>query len=113
MHKLVPFTQFVQEDRDSQALSHFSVVIDTKAVPKGFFFGVDAFISFLEYIDGQFEKKIKDKRKAFDNPAGKLIDLIETQLPLRSELVNDLKESLQLKKSELIAFKEIVKSLHV
>ena len=114
MNKLIPFTKFASKAKKSSFLSNASVVVDTKGVPMGFVFGRDSFISFLERIDSEFEKKVDDQKRAFDNPAGRLIDLIEEKLPLNPKFINDLKLSLtKTKKPEWIPFGDVVKSLNV
>jgi len=80
----------------------------------GFVFGRDAFISLLEHFDQEFEKKVGDVKKAYDNPAGKLIDLIEEHLPLNPDFVRNLKSTLaKTKKSDWISLEDVSRSLHV
>ncbi len=93
MNKLVPFKKFTKKS-ESFNLSDTSVMVDKKGVPLGFVFGRDSFISFLEYIDSEFEKRVEDPKVAYDNPAGRLIDLIESKLPLNPKFVKDLKSSI-------------------
>lgn len=116
MNKLVPFTKFSKKGNGGKLsfLSNTSVVVDKKGIPLGFVFGRDSFISFLEHIDSEFERKVKDQKKAFDNPAGRLIDLIEERLPVNPNFIRDLKLSLtKTKKSDWIPFEEVIRSLHV
>lgn len=95
-------------------LSHTSVIVDGKSIPLGFVFGRDSFISFLEHIDSEFESRVKDPKQAFDNPAGRLIDLIEEKLPVSPHFIRDLKQSLiKTKKFDWIPFEEVIRSLHV
>ena len=80
----------------------------------GFVFGRDSFISFLEHIDSEFEKKVDDPKKAFDNPAGKLIDLIEEKLPLNPKFIKDLRSSIEdAKKNNWIPLEKVAQLLHV
>lgn len=89
-------------------------MINKTGVPLGFVFGRDSFINFLEYIDSEFEKRVKDQKKAYDNPAGRLIDLIEAKLPLNPKFVKDLKSSVtKTRKSDWISLDEISHSLNV
>ncbi len=112
MNKLVPFKKFV--NKKDTLLSNTSVVVDGKGTPLGFVFGRESFISFLEHIDGEFEKRAKSDRLAYDNPAGKLIDLIEEKLPINPDFAKDLKTSIaQAEKSGFISLEEIKKTLHV
>lgn len=116
MNKLIPFTKFSKKGNGSKLrfLSNTSVIVDGKDSPLGFVFGRDSFISFLEHIDSEFEKKVKDPRQAFNNPAGRLIDLIEERLPVNPNFIKDLKLSLtKTKKSDWIPIEEVIRSLHV
>lgn len=113
MNKLIPFAKFSKKRGKLSFLSKTSVVIDEKGIPVGFMFGRDSFISFLEHIDAEFEKKVKDQKKAFANPAGKLIDLIEETLPVNPRFVHDLKSSLaKTKQSDWISLEDVVSALH-
>lgn len=112
-NKLVPFKKF-SDEAEKFNLSDTSVMVDKKGIPLGFVFGRDSFISFLEYIDSEFEKKVKDPKIAFDNPAGRLIDLIEGKLPLNPRFVQDLKSSIsKTRKSDWISLDEVSHSLNV
>lgn len=114
MNKLIPFSKITKSKNGFSGLSDSKVAVDKKGVPVGFVFGRDAFISFLEYIDSEFEKKVKDPKKAFDNPAGKLIDLIEEKLPLNPVFVQELKSSIEeAQKTEWISLEQIKSALHV
>lgn len=114
MNKLIPFTKFSNKAKNLDFLSDTSIIVNDKKVPLGFVFGRDAFISLLEHIDEQFEKKVDDPKKSFDNPAGRLIDLIEDKLSVSPNFVKALKKSIaETKKSKWIPFDEVVKSLNV
>ena len=114
MNKLISFTKFSKKVGRLSFLSKASVVVDKEGIPLGFVFGRDAFIALLEHIDEAVEKNAKDKKKAYHNPAGKLIDLIEEKLPLNPDFVKELKSTLaKTKKSDWIPFEEVVRSLHV
>lgn len=114
MNKLVPFTKFTQPTGKLSFLSKTSVIVDKEGVPLGFVFGRDSFISLCTIIDEEFEKRIKDPKKAFDNPAGRLIDLIEEKLPLNPNFVKDLRSSIaKTKKSDWIPLEQIKRSLNV
>lgn len=114
MVKLIPFTKFADKAGKSKFLSKTSVLVDKKGIPLGFFFGRDSFISFLEYIDAEFEKRVADPKKAFHNPAGIMIDMIEEKLPLNPDFVRDLKLSVaKTKKSDWIPLEEVRRILHV
>ena len=112
MNKLVPFKKFSK--KASLVPSGASVVMDEKNIPLGFVFGRDAFITFLEALDNEFEKNIPNPKIAYNNPAGKLIDLIEERLPLNPKFVKDLKESIsKSKKSRTYSLEEVMRSLNV
>jgi len=111
MNKLVPFKKF---SKKSSQLDAVTVVVDDKNIPLEFRFGRDALISFLEYLDLEFEQNINDPDIAYNNPAGKLIDLIEEKLPVRTEFAKDLKESIKNNKnSKTFSLDEISRSLNV
>jgi hypothetical protein len=114
MKKLVPFKTLFGRTKKLQSLSETSVVVDEQGIPQGFVFGRDAFISFLEHIDQEFEKRAVDQQRAYDNPAGKLIDLIEDKLPLRKSFVRELQKSIRgTKKTDWIPFDDVVRALNV
>lgn len=56
------FSKISKSARKLSFLVNTSVVVDEKNVPLGFVFGRDTFISFLEHIDDQFEKKVQSKK---------------------------------------------------
>lgn len=114
MNKLIPFTKFVKKTNKQPFSSNTSVVVDKNGIPLGFVFGRDSFISFLESIDAQFEEKVKDPKKAFDNPAGKLIDMIEEKLTINPDFAKELKKILKnRKKTDWIPIEEVMNVLHV
>lgn len=95
-------------------LSETSVILDKSKNPLGFVFGRDAFITMLEHIDDEFEKRVTDQKKYFDNPAGILIDAIEEKLPLNTDFINKLKLIISTtNKSDYISIDEIMKNIHV
>lgn len=114
MKKLMPFQAIFGKTKDIQSLSEVSVVVEENGAPKGFVFGRDAFIEFLEQLDTEFEERSADSKKAYTNPAGRLIDLIEDKLPLREEFVRDLEKSIKTtKKSDWIPLADVIRSLNV
>lgn len=111
--KVIPFSKFAKPG-NLASLSNTSVIVDGKNTPLGFVFGRDAFISLCTTLDNEFEKRVADPRKAYDNPAGKLIDLIEEKLPVNPAFAKDLKASIKdAKKSGWIPFEEVIRTLHV
>lgn len=114
MNKLVPFTKISGYHDTFSFLSEVSVAVDKKGSPVGFVFGRDSFITFLEKIDSEFEKKIKDPKSAYNNLAGKLIDMIEEKLPLNPIFVKELRNSIrETKNNDWISFKDVLKTLNV
>lgn len=114
MNKLIPFAKMVSKKTGLPSLYRTSVVVDEKNQPLGFVFGRDSFISFLEKIDSEFEKKIDNPQKAFDNPAGKLIDLIEEKLSINPAFAKELKSSIdRANKTGWIPFKDVLRVLNV
>ncbi len=108
MNKLIPFSTFAK----SSLLSNTSVVVGETGTPIGFVFGRDAFISLLTTIDGEFEKKVKNPKQAASNPAGKLIDLIEENLPIDPAFIKKITTA-RAQETAWIPFDKVVKALHV
>lgn len=113
MNKLIPFSRFTKVDAGRRSLlADASVVVSDNQIPLGFFFGRDTFISLMTVIDEQFEKTAVSKRNAYDNFAGKIIDLIEEKLPVNPDFVSDLRESIKKAKSSgWVPLSEIRKSI--
>lgn len=111
MNKLVPFKKF---SKKAKVLSDASVVVNDKNIPLGFVFGRDAFISLCTLIDDEFEKRVNNPGKSYDNPAGKIIDLIEERLPVNPKFAKDLKLSIkEARNGRWIPMEEIARSLNV
>jgi hypothetical protein len=108
MNKVVPFNTFAK----SSLLSNTSVVVNADNIPLGFVFGRDAFISLLTTMDETFENKVKNSKQAFNNPAGKLIDLIEEKLPISLDLMAEI-DTKKSKQTTWIPLKKVVQTLHV
>lgn len=114
MNSIVPFSKFSKRGSTFPFLSNTSIVTDKEGVPLGFVFGRDSFISLLEKIDDEFEKNAKNPQKAYNNLAGKLIDIIEEKLPIKPEFASKLKSSIsRSQKQNWIPLKEVIKALHV
>lgn len=114
MNKIIPFSRFIKSGKGVGSLSNTSVVVDEKNVPLGFVFGRDSFISLCTVLDNEFEKLVTDPKKAYDNPAGRLIDLIEEKLPINPDFTKGLKLSIKnAKKSGWISLEEVIRTLHV
>lgn len=113
MNKLIPFKKFSNK-AEKLNLSDISVVVDDKNIPLGFVFGRESFISLCTIIDTAFEKGVNDSKKAFDNPAGKIIDLIEEKLPVNPKFTSSLKSSIKgAENTRWIPFEEVMHSLNV
>ncbi len=113
MNHLIPLSQLTKSKNNPSYLSRTSVVLDKRGIPQGFVFGRDSFISLLTVIDESFEKNVSSPVKAFNNPAGKLIDLIEEHLPLSSRFIAQLKTSAQSRQAlSGITLDDITKALH-
>ena len=62
----------------------------------------------------EFEKNVTDPGKAFNNPAGKLIDFIEEKLSVKSDFIRDVKEARkEARKTGWISLEEIEQSINV
>jgi len=111
--KIIALTKYAKI-KSMPYLAKTSIIMDKNNNPVGFLFGRDAFISFLEHIDEEFETRVTDPKKYFDNPAGKLIDAIEAKLPLNPTFINDLKLTINsTDKSKYIPIDDIIKHIHV
>lgn len=111
MNKLIPFRKF---SIGRPSLSGGSVVVNEQNIPLGFVFGRDSFISLCTAIDDEFEKRVKDPKIAFNNPAGKIIDLIEEKLPVNPKFKADLKDSIKsARQTRWISLEEISAALNV
>ena len=111
--KIIALAEFTKI-KSMPYLSETSVIMDKNKNPLGFVFGRDAFITMLEHIDDEFDKRVADPEKYFNNPAGKLIDAIESKLPLNPDFVRKLKLIISsTNKSDFISIDEIMKNIHV
>jgi hypothetical protein len=115
MNKLVPFTKFSNSDlKTKNLLGNASVVVDKRGVPLGFFFGRDTFVSLLTAIDEQFEKKARNAKEAYDNFAGRIIDLIEEKLPVNPSFIKDMETSItEARKKGWVSLQEVSKTLNI
>jgi hypothetical protein len=112
MSKIVPFRSLFNLKKYPE-LSEISVVVNDKKQPAGFLFGRDAFIEFLEKLDETFEKNIDDPKRAYTNPAGRLIDAIEAHLTVDPKFTKKLKTSIKNNITGLVSLSEIERFLHV
>lgn len=114
MSKLIPFSKLTKRDDVPSFMSGTSVITSKDNVPLGFVFGRDSFISLCTTIDSEFEKRVSDPQKAYENPAGKLIDIIEQTLSVNPNFANDMRGSIvDAKKTGWIPLQDIKRSLNV
>lgn len=76
--------------------SRAGIVVDRKGAPLLFIFDTFAFLDVLSKIDEELVDRLssKDYHSKDANPAGWVIDEIETRLPLRKEYTASLKEAI-------------------
>jgi len=114
MNKIVPFDKISNLNGEKKLLSGASVVVDQKGLPVGFVFGRDTFINLLSKIDEQFENNVPDPKKAFDNFAGRIIDIIEEKLPVKRSFLTGVKISIsEAKKTGWIPLADLKHTLNV
>lgn len=114
MNQIVPFGKISRLNGEKKLLEKASVVVSPTGVPVGFVFGRDSFITLLSKIDEQFEQKVVDPQKAFDNFAGRIIDLIEESLPVKKSFLSDLKISItEAKKVGWVPLADLKRTLNV
>lgn len=90
--KVAPLSVFKLE-KDSRA----GVVLDKNGAPQLFIFDTSALLDVLSTIDESLIDKLstKDYHSKKTNPAGWLIDEIESKLPLKPKFVESLRKALQ------------------
>lgn len=109
--KVVPMTTF-RLGRDSRA----GVVLDQNDTPQLFIFDTFALLDVLSEIDEKLVDKLssEDYHSRQVNPAGFLIDEIESQLPLNSNYIQTLKKAIdEANKKGWIPFSEIQAELNL
>ena len=107
--KIVPPSVFPLE-KDSRA----GVVVDHEGKPHLFIFDTFAFLDLLSVIDERLVDHLSPKLyySKESNPAGWLIDEIETKLPLNPKYITSLKEAIQeAQKKGWISFRKIEQEL--
>ena len=107
MNRLVSLAKLTKTKKTFPLSSRISVIVNSKRTPLGFVFGRDSFIAFLEKIDEEFEAKVKDPKQAYNNLAGRLMDLIE------EKLIKMRKSLQETKKNGWIPLDEISELLNV
>lgn len=89
--KVIPLSVLKLSDR-----SRAGVVLDRKGVPQLFLFDTYAFLDVLSAIDEALIDRLpsQDYHSKSINPAGWLIDEIESQLPLNPQYIESLKDAI-------------------
>lgn len=114
MNKIVPFNKISNLNGERKLLAGASVVVNQKGIPVGFVFGSDSFIALLSKIDEQFENNVLDPKKAFDNFAGRIIDIIEEKLPIKKSFLTEMKISVsEAQKNGWISLTDLKHALNV
>ena len=109
--KLAPWEKLASKsvfklEKDSRA----GVVLDKQGAPRIFIFDTNAFLDVLSEIDEKLVDKLSDAEYASKsvNPAGWLIDEIESKLPLNQDFVTSLRNSIdEAKKKGWVPFSKI------
>lgn len=111
MPQLIKYTDFLNK-KEKLMQENAYVITDKQSHPMGFAFGKDAFIQLLEKMDEYYQDMIPDQRKAYTNPAGRLIDQIEEYIPLKEHFIQDVADTAQQTDTQSwIPFKEIIKNI--
>lgn len=90
--------------------SRAGIVVDGKGVPLLFIFDTFAFLDVLSKIDEELVDRLssKDYHSKDANPAGWIIDEIETRLPLRKAYIASLKKAIdEAREKGWIPFEDI------
>ena len=94
--------------------SNAAVVVDKKGAPRIFLFDAFALLDVLSAIDEALVDRLsaKEYHDKSVNPAGQLIDLIESKLPLNPDFVASLKKSIaEAGKKGWVPFEALEKKL--
>lgn len=109
--KLIPFNRISPRSvfklgKDSNA----ATIVDKDGIPQLFIFDTSAFLDVLSRIDNALVDKLstEEYHDKSVNPAGWLIDKIESILPLNPQFVLSLKRSIaEAKKKGFVPFEKI------
>lgn len=96
--------------------SRAGVVVDKSGAPQLFIFDTFALLDVLSEIDEELVDTLSsaEYHSKKVNPAGWLIDKIETKLPLDAEYIKSLKDAItEAKKKGWIPFEKIERELHL
>ena len=112
--KFLSWEKFLPKSLKFSPESNAGVVLDEKKVPKLFVFDTPAFLDVLSDIDDSLAKKLTHKEyySKISNPAGYLIDEIESKVPENTSIVESLKNAVDESNSKgWIPFAKIQKEL--
>lgn len=113
--KLVPWKKAVALSVFKlSAGSKAGVVVDKKGSPRLFIFDTDALLDILSAVDDPLADKLSDKEyhSKLANPAGWLIDELESKLPLNDEYIDSLKSAIvEAEKKGWVPFEKIRSAL--
>ncbi len=96
--------------------SRAGVVLDRAGVPRVFVFNTGALLDVLSVIDERLVDQLPDDayHTKDSNPAGWLIDELETQLPVSETYVQSLKDAItEAKRKGWIPFEAVERALHL
>jgi hypothetical protein len=96
--------------------SRSGVVLDRAGVPRVFVFDTAALLDVLSAIDERLVDKLPDEayHGKGSNPAGWLIDELESKLPLSAEYIQSLKDALAEAKSKgWVPFEAVERALEL
>jgi len=112
--RLVPWKKIIPKAVfNLEKSSRAGVVTDSKGTPQLFVFNTNALLDVLSEIDEALVDKLPTKAyySKKDNPAGWLIDEIESKLPISPQYVISLKQAIdEANKKGWISFSEIYAS---
>ena len=96
--------------------SHAGVVLDRKGAPQLFIFDTFALLDVLSRIDEALVDRVshEEYHSKSANPAGWLIDEIESKLPLSDEYIQSLKDAIdEANKKGWVPFEKIERELNL
>ena len=112
--KLVAWTKSILSKFKLHKTSRAGIITDKNGVPQLFIFDTPAFLDVLSTIDEALVDSLPDEKynNKSTNPAGWLIDEIESKLPLNPKFVQSLKDAIEeANKRGWIPFSKIQRSL--
>ncbi len=95
--KLVPWSKSMVSKFKLRKISRAGIIFDKSGAPQLFIFDTSAFMDLLTGIDDTLVDRLTDEEynSKEANPAGWLIDQIETQIPLNPKFVQSLKDAIK------------------